>query len=75
MRYAVLFADDPECEIVGNRKVDSLKMCSCAKCGQEMLAFSESGWFDHQKASVKKRFPMTFVTIANRPYCHGCRNT
>ncbi len=74
MRYAELFIADPDEEIIGNRRVDSLRMCSCARCGQDLLCFSEAGWFDHQKASVKDRFPMVFVTIENRPYCHGCRN-
>lgn len=75
MEYATLFAADPEDEMIGNKRVGDLKMCSCAKCGQEMLAWSESGWFDHQRASVKDRFPMTFVTIQNRPYCERCRNS
>jgi hypothetical protein len=80
MRYAELWpeepmiADEPECEVIGSRRVDSLKMCSCATCGLALLAFCEAGWFDHQRAAVKKRFPMVFVTISGRPYCHGCRN-
>jgi hypothetical protein len=56
------------------RDYDTIRMQSCADCECDLLGMSEWSWWNLlPKASKDQLPPITFVHVAERPYCEACR--
>jgi hypothetical protein len=68
-------ADEPDVLLIEAPDPDSLdlKICNCARCGDELLGESNLPWWKRLAKVLKERYqPMVTTRIDGRPYCKFC---